>query len=175
MGFFRKQQSSDMPPLVEEIKGGEPIIFDDEEKRAIDKEIKYQYDNFYKDRIFPKDVAETLQVAFATLALRKLAKSKLSSGDLKGAASTCIKLLGLAASGNVVYEGDWVLLAEIFAQHGDIVRAEGFLTIAKKVHKENKNIHEEYRRKWRVGGSFESVWEDMVRKVEGIIRSKQSK
>ena len=164
MGFFRSRQSPDMPPLIEEVKAGEPIVLDKQEQDAIDKEIKYQYDNFYKDRIFPKDVTETMQAGFASSALMRLAKSKLSSGDLKGAASTCIKALGLAASRNVVYEGEWLLLAEIFAQHGDIVRSRGFLDIAKKVHKKNK-----------IGGPFEPVWKNNVQRVQDIIRSKQRK
>jgi len=162
MGFLRRRERADIPPLVEPPKGGEPIVFDEEEQRAIDKEIKYQYDNFYKDRIFPKDVAETLQSGFAARALREIAKSKLSRGDLKGAASTCIKLLGLSA----IYEGDWLLLAEIFAEHGDIVRSKGFLDTAKKVHRRNK-----------MGGTseFESVWGNMVQKVRNIIKSKENK
>jgi len=164
MGFFRKRQSLDMPPLIEEIKAGEPIVFDEEEQRAIDREIKYQYDNYYKDKIFPKDVAEEMQNAFASEALKKLAKSKLSSGDLKGAASTCMKSLGLFPK----YEGNWLLLAEIFAEHGDVARSIGFLGIAKSVHERNKTETE------KIPG-FESVWKNNVQRVRDIIKSKESK
>jgi len=151
-----------MPPLIEELKAGEPIVFDEEEQRVIDREIEYQYDNYYKDKIFPKDVAEEMQNAFASEALKKLAKSKLSSGDLKGAASTCIKSLGLFGK----YEGGWLLLAEIFAEHGDIVRSKGFLDFAKKLHKKNKKVHEK---------SFEPFWENEVQRIQDIIISKQPK
>ena len=161
MGLFRSRQSADVPPLVEAPKGGEPIVFDEKEQRAIDREIKYQYDNYYKDRIFPKDVAETMENAFAARALSELAKSKLHSGDLKGAASTCIKAVGLFPK----YEAYWLLLAEIFAEHGDTVRSRGFLDTAKKVHKGNRDVHI---------SEFEPVWKDKVQKVQDIIRSKES-
>lgn len=162
MGFLGRRRQADIPPLVEAPKAGEPIVFDEEEQRAIEKEIKYQYDNFYKDRIFPKDIAEKLQNGFAARALREIAKSKLSHGDLKGAASTCIKLLGLSA----IYEGDWLLLAEIFAKYGDTERARGFIETAKKVHKKNKTVDTDTP-------EFESVWKNMVNKVQQIIKSKK--
>ena len=161
MGFPRKRQSPDIPPLVEELKGGEPIVFDEDEQRAIDRELK-RHEKSFKGRIFSKDVAETIENGLASEALMELAKSKLHSGDLKGAASTCIKSLGLFSK----YEGGWLLLAEIFAEHGDIVRSRGFLDKAKEVHKKNKNIHEK---------NFEPVWKNNVQRVQDIIRSKQRK
>ncbi|MFC1909271.1 hypothetical protein ACFLXD_05405 [Chloroflexota bacterium] len=56
MGFLSGRQSPNMPPLVELPKGGDPIVFDDDEQRVTDREIKYQHETFYKDKIFPEDV-----------------------------------------------------------------------------------------------------------------------
>ncbi len=193
MGFSRSRQYPNMPPLVEALKGGEPIVFDGEEQQAIDKEIKYQYDNYYKDKIFPKDIAETVSKVFAADGLRKVVKSRLNSSDLKGAASTCLKLLGIS----IEPSNDWLLLAKIFALHGDIVRSKGLLDNAKNARKEYKEKHlkpmleqtgkeglgdltdslMELNKKWD-GKQYtkmefaERDWKQRVQEVQDIIRSK---
>ncbi|MFC1909272.1 hypothetical protein ACFLXD_05410 [Chloroflexota bacterium] len=101
-----------------------------------------------------------MEKGFAAEALRELAKSRLPSGDIKGAASSCVKSLGLFGE----YEGGWLLLAEIFAEHGDNVRSKGFLDTAKKVHKKNKATHP---------SGFEPMWQNMVQNVQDIIKSKE--
>jgi len=165
MGISRKRQLPDTPPLIEEVKAGEPIILDKQEQDVIDSEIEIRFPEL-KDRLFPQNVVDTALTTIVTVvgqeALHRLARMKLFRDDLKGAASTCMKSLGLFGG----QDSDWLLLAEIFAEHGDIVRARGFLDIAKKAHKKNKNIHEK---------NFEPVWKNNVQRVQDIIISKQPK
>jgi hypothetical protein len=196
MRVFRRQKLPSMPPLVEAPKGGEPIVFDGEEQQSIDKEIKRQYDNILKDKIIPEVVAEPVNKVFAADGLRKVVQSRLNSGDLKGAASTCLKLLGIS----IEPSNDWLLLAKIFALHGDVVRAKGFLDNAKNARKEYKEEHlkpmleqtgkgglgdltdsiMELNKKW--GGKqytkmefAERDWEQRVQEVQDTIKSKESK
>ena len=75
MGFFSRRQSPDMPPLVEAPKAGEPIVFDEEEQKAIDGEIQRRLDYLKHDsggKVFPKGVTETLSRGFSADALRNV-------------------------------------------------------------------------------------------------------
>ncbi len=191
MGFLRRRQAPDMPPLVEAPKGGEPIIFDEEEQLAIDKEIKYQFDTFHKDKIYPDIIAEPLSKTFAADGLRKVVNSRLHSGDFKGAASTCMKLLGIS----IIPHPDWLLLAKIFALYGDTVRSKGFLDNAKKTRKQHmkKYMEPELLEQATAGLMLDSLkefnkkrggkqhtamelvemsWKQEVQEVQDIIKSK---
>ena len=174
MGFSRKQQSSDMPPLIEEVKAGEPIVLDKEEQRAIDNFVKSHFPDL-KDRIFPKDVAAAIVRGVGSEALEQLARRKLFAGDLKGAASTCVKSLGLSGGKDT----DWLLLSEIFAQHRDIVRSRGFLDKAQEARKKNKKFLakslEKVKGKNEIQRAGDNIWDNEVQRVQDIIRSKQPK
>ena len=85
MGFFSKEQLSKMTPLVEAPKGGEPIVFDEEEQQTIDEEVQRRSDYLKHDsggRVFPREVTETLSIGFATDALRNVVQRRIS-GCLK--------------------------------------------------------------------------------------------
>ncbi|MFC2033814.1 hypothetical protein ACFLTT_00200 [Chloroflexota bacterium] len=132
MGFFSRKQLPDMPPLVELPEAGEPIIFDDEEQSAIDNKIKHEFDTQFQN--VPKEAAEILSQEFAADALRNITQLRLSRNDLKGAASSNIKVLGTTP---VIKPSDWLLLAKIFALHGDSIRAKSFISEANNTHKES--------------------------------------
>ena len=161
MGFFSRRRPLNLPPLVEPPKAGEPIEFDEEEQAAIDKEIEYQYRTFYKDKVFPKEVAQQISDMYGEIALHDLAKRRLSRRDFRGAASTCIKLLGLTSQ-KAMQPSYWLLLAEIHAEYGDMVRAESLVKTAKEKHKMNPILSE-------------AVWKESVRRIEDIIKSKQKR
>lgn len=174
MGFSRKRQSPDIPPLIEEIKAGEPIVLDKQEQDAIDSQIKTRFPEL-KGRIFPKEVADVVLNVVGQEALHRLARMRLISGDLKGAASTCVKSLGLFGG----YEKDWLLLAEIFAEHGDIVRSRGFLDKAQEARKKHKKSLgkslEKIKGKNEIQRAGDNIWENEVQRVQDIIISKQPK
>lgn len=162
MGFFGKEQRPDMPPLVEAPKGGEPIVFDGEEQQAIDKEVQRRLEYLRHDsggKIFPAEVIETLSAGFAADALRNVVQWRILRSDLKGAASTCMKLLGIS----IERSGDWLLLAKILALHGDIARSKHFIEVAKKE-----------RRKYGETKETRAYWDGKVQDVENIIKSKGS-
>ncbi|MBE9513267.1 MAG: hypothetical protein IMY77_04370 [Chloroflexi bacterium] len=164
MGFFHKRQFPDMPPLIEEVKAGEPIVLDKQEKGAIDRQIKMRFPEL-KGKVFPKNVADMVLNVVGQEALRRLARLKLASGDSKGAASTCVKSLGLFGG----KDSDWILLAEIFAEHGDIIRARNALETAKRFHKKEPKTPLEPL------PTHEPAWKSEVQRVQDIIRSKQPK
>ena len=163
MGFFSKERSPEMPPLVEAPKGGEPIVFDEEEQQTIDEEVQKQLDYLKHDsggRVFPREVTETLSIGFAADALRNVVQRRIYHSDLKGAASTCMKLLGIS----VERSGDWLLLAKILALHGDIASSRHFLNVAKKE-----------RSKYGGTKDTKAYWQSRLQDVEDIIKSKGSK
>lgn len=162
MGLLRRRQSPDIPPLVEAPKAGEPIVFDEEEQLAIDKEIKYQFDNLFKDKVFPDAVTNTLSKGFAADGLRKVVKLRLHSNDLKGAASTSMKLLGISLE---IMPSDWLILAKIFALHGDSIRANNFIAEANKTFKKFRFD--------KLGNYSNEGWKIQVQEVMNIIDSIQ--
>jgi hypothetical protein len=162
MGFLMKRQMPELLPLIEAPKGGEPIVFDEEEQQAIDENVQRQLDYLKHDsggRIFPREVTETLSIGFAVDALRNVVQRRTYHSDLKGAASTCMKLLGIS----VERSGDWLLLAKILALYGDAVRSRHFLNVAKKE-----------RRKYGETKDTKAYWQSKLRDVEDIIKSKGS-
>jgi len=159
MGFLSKGKLPEMPPLVEAPRGGEPIVFDEEEQKAIDKEVQRRLEVVSQGKVLPNNVTETLSIGFATDALRNVVQRKIYHKDLKGATSTCMKLLGIS----IERSGDWVLLAKILALHGDTVRSRHFLNVAKKE-----------RRKYGETKDTKAYWQSKVQDVEGIIKSKES-
>lgn len=76
--------------------------------------------------MFPKDVLTGVANPRAAQALVDLASVRLDAGNLRGAASTCIKALGVYAK----EVRAWILLARVHAEYGDFVRAKGFLDVA---------------------------------------------
>lgn len=72
---------------------------------------------------YPKDIAQAMHDFAEHSALSELAKRRLDTGDYRGAASTCMKLLGEGGMQAV----DWLLFAEIHATYGDASRARQIL------------------------------------------------
>ena len=159
MGFFRKEQQPEMPPLVEAPKGEEPIVFDEEEQQAIDKEVQRRLEAVSQGKTFPAAVTETLSKGFAADALRNVVQWRINRSDLKSAASTCMKLLGIS----IIPSNDWLLLAKILALYGDTVRSRHFINVAEKE-----------RRKYGETKDTKAYWERSVQDVEDIIKSKES-
>lgn len=165
MGFFSKRQSPDMSPLVEVPKAGEPMVFDEEEQKAIDGEIQRRLDYLKHDsggKVFPKEVSETLSQGFAVDALRNVVQRRIYQDDLKGAASTCMKLLGIALE---IMPNDWLILAKIFALHGDSKRANNFIAQANKTFRKLRFD--------KMGDYSNEGWKIQVQEVMNIIDSIQ--
>lgn len=160
MGFFSKEQPPEMSPLVEAPKGGEPIVFDEEEQQAIDEEVQRRLETVSQGKVLPAKVTETLSAGFAADALRNVVQRRIYRSDLKGAASTCMKLVGIS----IERSEDWLLLAKILALHGDIVRSKHFINVAKTE-----------RRKYGETKDTKAYWQSRVQDVEDIIKSKGSK
>jgi hypothetical protein len=161
MGFFNKRQSKNLPPLVELPKAGEPIVFDDEEQHTISEQVERRLEYFKHDsgnKIFPKEVIETLSQGFAADALEGIVIKRINNKDLKGAASSCMKLLGMRLE---ILPSDWLLLAKILVLYGDSRRAKNYVDAANKTHKKSK--HDEMSIKG---------WEIQVQEVNNIIEAK---
>jgi len=157
MGFFSKEELPEIPPLVEVPKGGEPIVFDEEEQQAIDGEVQRRLEAVSQGKVFPAKVIETLSMGFAADALRNVVQRRIYNNDLKGAASACMKLLGISLERS----GDWLLLAKILAIHGDIARSKHFINVAKKE-----------RNKYGETKDTKAYWQSKIQDVEDIIKSK---
>ena len=155
MGFFSKEQLPKVPPLVEAPKGGEPIVFDEEEQQVIDEEVQRRLETVSQGKVFPAKVVETLSVGFTADALRNVVQRRIYHNDLKGAASTCMKLLGISLERS----DDWLLLAKVLALHGDIARSRHFLSVAKKE-----------RRKYGETKDTKAYWQSKVQDIENIIK-----
>lgn len=158
MDLYYDQRVSEIPLLVQEVKPGEKVILDGEEQQFVDREIKHQHNSYYKDMVFPEEVANQLWRGFAAEALRRLAKLKLADGNLEGARVTCVKMLGLFP----YHDMDWLLLAEILTGQGDMTRSKAVLDYAKKLHKAYGQTK-----------STEAAWKDAFQKVQDIIKSKR--
>ncbi len=165
MGLFRRRQSPDIPPLVDLPKAGEPIVFHEEEQQAIDEQVQRELDYLKHDsggKVFPKEVTEILSTGFATDALRNVVKRRLSRSDLKGAASTSMKLFGIALE---IMPSDELILAKIFALHGDSIRANNFIAAANKTFKKLRFD--------KMGDYSNEGWKIQVQEVMNIIDSIQ--
>lgn len=121
---FRHQRKPSLPPLVEPPQAGQPIILDEEEQLWVDRRLAQFFgQKKMKGRIFPKDVLTRLVDGLASTELVDLAEKRLDAGELREAASTCLKALALDLN-NIMA---WVELARAHAEYGDYIRAKNFL------------------------------------------------
>ena len=157
MDLYYSERVAEIPLLVKEVKPGEKVVFDEQEQSFVDREIKSQQQTYYKGIVFPKEVAGTLWNGLAASKLRNLVRSRLASGDFKGAASTSIKVLGLFP----FHDMDWLLLAEALVEQGDVVRSKAVLDYAKKLHKGYGQTK-----------FTEAAWKEAFHRVQDIVKSK---
>lgn len=123
-GIFRRKSRPSLPPLVEPPQAGQPIILDEEEQRRVDRRLAFFFgQEEMKGRIFPKDVLTTLENSLAAQELVDLARLRLDAGELRKAASSCIKALGLDSKNELA----WIRLARAHAEYGDYIRAKNCL------------------------------------------------
>ena len=161
MGFFSRRRIPNLLSLIKLPKEGEPIEFDEEEQAAIDEAIeRFVPTIFDKDSYYPEEVVQPIVDGCGRTGLYDVVWSRLSGGDFPGAAQTCLKLLGVAPK--IEQPLLWLLLAEIHAKYGDMVHAKAIVKTAEESYKMNP-------------GLSESFWEERVRRVEGIIKSKRGK
>lgn len=130
--FFGKE-NPEVKKLLEISKAPNNIVLDIEELDAINNELQ-QNTFMFQDREYPIDVREMMESMLAALALQRLSKRKLESGDLRSAHICCVKSLALCDS----YEDTWLLQAEIMAKHGSTVASKYMLNIAQRLHEQNR-------------------------------------
>ncbi|MHB8516320.1 MAG: hypothetical protein ACYC9X_11230 [Dehalococcoidia bacterium] len=107
---------------IEAPTGGEPIVFDNEEQSAIDCAIGRIAEGL-KDTVLPVDKAARMEEGIGAIALLEVARRRMDSGDLRGAASAAVKAIGLAA----YLPNTWLMLAEE-ARYGDYQAARSCLS-----------------------------------------------
>lgn len=100
--------------LFQEIKYGQPITFDDEERLYIEKETRSTSASF-AGKEFHLDDIKAVWCGLASPQLRKLVRHRLDRGDTGAALSTCIKLLAACPHN----PDNWRLLSTIYAKKGD--------------------------------------------------------
>lgn len=124
MGIFRHQPRPSLPPLVEPPQAGQPIVLDDEEQRWVDRGLASFFEQGERNGyLYPEEIRTPLENVLAAEELVNLAKLRLDAGELRKAALTCFKALGL-------YPKDinaWILLARAHAEYGDHIRAKNLL------------------------------------------------
>ena len=113
--------------FFQEIKYGQPIPFDDEERLYIEKETRFVSAS-YAGKEFHFDDIKTLWCGLASPQLRKVVRLRLDRGDIGAALSTCIKLLAACPHA----PDDWRLLSTIYAKKGDKHEAQACLEEAKR-------------------------------------------
>lgn len=178
--WFRRQPQEDIPPLVEIPRAGDQIELDEEELKAAARTELGRVLQKAEDegRRFTESVERELE-DFATAEglarLLDLARSRLNASDLTGGARTCVKVIGIAATmynPRVFAEFEaWLLLAEIYAEHGDKGRSRSSLNTANE--KASETI-EELRQQgsealipWK---EFKADWESKTRNVKTRIQ-----
>ncbi len=158
--FSSKEQAE---PLVELPQPDTPIEFDEEEQRAMS-----DWPSTLRDTgdviLFTDDgtvayegrQADAFRRTMAAGGLHNLARQRFQRGEPKGAASTCLKAIGLWS-----YCFDaWLLLAELHAASGDFDRAKRLL-------------REGERAARRVGISLKSpLWKLDVDRLRAQIKSR---
>ena len=121
-GNKKQEDNSTLPPLIQAPRGGEAIVFDNEEQSAIDIALGGIAEGL-NDTALPGDAANGIEAGIGATALLEVAQRRMDSGDLRGAASASVKAIGLAA-----YMPDtWLMLAEAEARYGDYRAARSFL------------------------------------------------
>jgi hypothetical protein len=131
MGLFGRRRLPTKDALVEPIRDGEAIEFDDEEREAIGDRAD-EAGELFKDVYFETNVARAIDDVFvAGEALKKVAERRMHRGDFAGAASTAIKLVGV----NGTDQNAWLVLADVHIQYGDLLRGQRFIEHADRVGK----------------------------------------
>lgn len=178
--WFGRQPNEDIPPLVEMPRAGDQIELDEEElKAAARTELGRVIQKAETEgRRFTRSVERELEdyaTAEGLAKLLDLARSRIDASDLTGGARTCVKVIGIAGTMHnprifAEFEA-WLLLAEIFAEHGDKGRSRSFLHTANE--KASETI-EELRQQagealipWQ---EFKADWESKTRKLKTTIR-----
>lgn len=128
--FFSSQPRQSLPPLVEPPAAGQLIVLDEEEQARVDRSLaQFLEVGGIKNRIFPKDLAESIENTLAAQELVDIAKSRLNAGRLREGASACLKAV-------CIYPktfSAWILLGQANAEYGDQNAAKGFLDEAVRV------------------------------------------
>lgn len=165
MGLFDLFRSKEqVEPLLEMPKADEPIQFDEQEKAAIragwPSTLRDTGDAILMDDgtvAYEGAQAENFRRVLAAGGVETLAREKFQRGDLKGAASTCLRAIAL-------WDDDfniWLLLAELHAANGDFKRAELFLRAAEQAAR-------------RVGVRRDSpLWKPLVDQLRAQIKARR--
>lgn len=127
MPLFGRKQQPPAEPLITAPVGGEEIVLDEEERVYIERSSRFVTDGL-KDQVFEEQVAQGIQDGLTASALVELARERMTRGDLKGAASSAVKAIGLAS----YMPSAWLMLAESFARYGDPQRAQFFIKKAEE-------------------------------------------
>lgn len=109
--------------------------FDDDEQIAIDTELSRLAPQFKGKSIRQADMIR-IENGVAAGALYHLAKEKLQDQDTEGAFATLHKSMVI----NSAFEGQWLLLAEIYAQTNRMADAKDALRIAEEHFEQDRKV-----------------------------------
>ena len=161
--LFRSKEQAE--PLVELPQPDTPIEFDEEEQRAM----RLGWPSTLRDTgeviLFTEDgtvayegrEADAFRRTMASGGLQNLARQRFERGELKGAASMCVKAIGLCPDEC----NAWLLLAQLHAASGDFERAKRLLREAERAAR-------------RIGLSLKSpLWKPSVDRLRAQIKSRR--
>ncbi len=120
--------SRDKPPLIEFApRPGDPVRFDHEEEYVV-SERRGGLASSLGDTLYDEDTAREIVRSQESRALLGLAIERIRANDFHGAASCCVKALGIWESGAA-----WWLAAEVHRAYGDRTRADKMVDRADEV------------------------------------------
>jgi len=164
------------PALIAAPQPGREIVLDEEELEAVSKtggiggvvksieDKRRQFDDPVRGQL------EDFAMCDGFMNLLRLAKKRMGDRDFEGAASTCVKVIGLAGTlhdpRTFTVQEAWLLLAEVHARYGDRARAQGLLGEA------DRRVEEEIERLTKLGpdgqatlDAFRADWQSRRREV----------
>jgi len=113
--------------FFQEVKYGQPIPFDDDERLYIEQATRALSASF-AGKEFHLDDIKAVWCAAAGPQLRNLVRHRLNQGNTDAALSTCVKLVAACPSN----PDDWRLLSTVYAKRGDQGAAQACRKEAKR-------------------------------------------
>jgi len=151
------ERIAEIQSMLPEVKPQEKVVFDAIEQQIVYEESEERRDLLGTFQNVPKDIRQSILGDFVAKKLLRTARWRLTTGDFKGAKSSCIKALGLFP----FYDMDWLLFAEILAEQQDVIRAKTVIAYARNLHKTHGTTK-----------FMKEAWDKELHRVQDIVKSK---
>lgn len=186
MNWFRRRQAPLPPPLVSPPQGGEEIVLDEDELHAVSElgPVGNAVRSIQAEgRLFVDPVRSQLDdhiVIEGLVELLNLARTRMESQNFAGAASTTVKVIGLAGTlhnpRTFAVQDAWLFLAEVHVEYGDFGRARSLLETAnREAHEELKRLKEQGAESQPLLVAYQADWTSRSQRVQRIMASKSKR